>query len=1181
MLIYFVNRILSTLTILKEYFISFSFSGSPSGPRVNTSDVREEDNRVIPDEQPHLDLSEMERSIQVDGTINLSTISRALSEASLSSDPQHFVNMILSCLKRRASLQDKQDSGGGAAATDGLDNVVPVPESHSHESEVFSESNFISGGYQPEGGRTRTPKKSLKETPYHAVSPKIAKYSRDDRHAASSNADPKSRNKESAVQWAGLPSLLLPDRPVRQAAGTQQQQSNSVSEPATPRDTPTPPPLAKSSSLPYSLDTSKRRCRRPSGARHSSPVKTVPQQQLTMELGDSCGTLEHLLEKAAHTPDIFVTTSKLIHTSTPFHPNLNLSTVIMDSLIQNRSFFSPLTNPDLSICPAHLELSTVSPALFSTLKVPVKHVTPRGTLSEEIQLAVNRKNPSRCVVELVPTCDLVDAYCSHVWHTVRIPVSRMAGVGEGRRQVQASLRLSQVWVGSVEVPLAHWPEVLSARQETPVDILPQTAWIEFDFAARGEGAFAISLGLIMAGESGAISSTLLRFRVEEPSVALLTSNGESVDFGLMANDCLASSTLLVVNGGASTLPIGLEITSPTDMFSFAENGVEKKCDFVVPGKKSDSRPEEGVAKEVRIWASTKAMSEFKDPRVFISQLDVQLKSRGADGGVKLGSVKICVRVCFARLVIGGERQLVLSCAPGGKCCQTVVLSSAGTMPLDVAVTGVDPVPVELAFEKSVQVLPGTVKNFDIEFRPLGDANNFGSKSYELRFQLLPGGRLESLTVITHLVAAPGQGFFSAQKLPGLKLGRLAGSVQAQPDTTPVLTRFPVESDRSAVHWFAVEVGQEEIQTIQLRNAFEGSIILNLLIRDSEWFRLYTQSGHATSCQLTLAAKETRELRLAFVPKGEELARGKLVLKPQSIKVGGKCFKASISLQGMGGSAQIKILDVQPRGEKVGEDFEMKLEREAPVTQQLRLLNSGSRVGFVRLMCIEELNAKKAAGPAVSIVPDSFLLGPGELRSVQATFGRQLEYMNPTLVVFSGPELTRRVLRRARMLPGAVRLSGSPALLGLDLTQPVPSEEEFPAEDFTDSLAPEDVMHFYKKTERRTIHVSFPPKMATFDQLPMEETLSESRLHLSTTLVTLVSAPHSPPTTDAPRDMGNSLSHLELLPRQLVLDQGGEAIVKIINNSPSCVHWDLNWPASHLNVSPPAGKFVLLEQILIE
>ena len=33
----------------------------------------------------------------------------------------------------------------------------------------------------------------------------------------------------------------------------------------------------------------------------------------------------------------------------------------------------------------------MSPALFSTLKVPVKHVTPRGTLSEEIQLAVKQR----------------------------------------------------------------------------------------------------------------------------------------------------------------------------------------------------------------------------------------------------------------------------------------------------------------------------------------------------------------------------------------------------------------------------------------------------------------------------------------------------------------------------------------------------------------------------------------------------------------------------------------------------------------------------------------------------------------------------------------------------------------------------------------------------------------------
>jgi hypothetical protein len=158
-----------------------------------------------------------------------------------------------------------------------------------------------------------------------------------------------------------------------------------------------------------------------------------------------------------------------------------------------------------------------------------------------------------------------------------------------------------------------------------------------------------------------------------------------------------------------------------------------------------------------------------------------------------------------------------------------------------------------------------------------------------------------------------------------------------------------------------------------------------------------------------------------------------------------------------------------------------------------------------------------------------------------------------------------------MLPGAARLSADSALLGLDLTKPIPSEEEFSNEEFAGSIYAEDVMHFFKKTEKRTIQVVLPPKMATFGELPTEETLSESRLNLSSTMVMPVAAAHSPPTTDAHRGAANSLSHLELLPRQVVLDQGGEAIVKIVNNGTGCVHWDLNWEASHLNVSPQAGK----------
>jgi hypothetical protein len=316
------------------------------------------------------------------------------------------------------------------------------------------------------------------------------------------------------------------------------------------------------------------------------------------------------------------------------------------------------------------------------------------------------------------------------------------------------------------------------------------------------------------------------------------------------------------------------------------------------------------------------------------------------------------------------------------------------------------------------------------------------------------------------------------------------------------------------------------------------------------------------------------VNLAFLPKAAEQVRGKLVLKPVKVKMGGRVLKATISLLGVGGSSAIQILDVEHK-DGSSDNFVLQLEREPPFKRELQLLNSGSRVGFAQLVFVDELILGKgnAGSGGLSVLPDSVLLRPGERKAVQLTFGPELAHRSSvSLVVLSGTELARRVLRRARLLPGAARLVGPPPFPGLDMTRVFPGEHDFPGENFTDELAPEDVTHFYKKTVKQTIQARFPPNLAAFGQLAVEETLSESRLHLSTTVMGSSSpAAHSPPTTDAHRGGGNSLARLELMPRQLVLVQGGEAFVKMVNSGTTTLHWDLSWPASVLNVSPPAGE----------
>ena len=58
-------------------------------------------------------------------------------------------------------------------------------------------------------------------------------------------------------------------------------------------------------------------------------------------------------------------------TSTPFHPGNNLSLVKLDHLTQNTSV-SPLVNPDTSLCAVNLDVSTISPALYTSVLNTVK-----------------------------------------------------------------------------------------------------------------------------------------------------------------------------------------------------------------------------------------------------------------------------------------------------------------------------------------------------------------------------------------------------------------------------------------------------------------------------------------------------------------------------------------------------------------------------------------------------------------------------------------------------------------------------------------------------------------------------------------------------------------------------------------------------------------------------------------
>ena len=114
-------------------------------------------------------------------------------------------------------------------------------------------------------------------------------------------------------------------------------------------------------------------------------------------------------------------------------------------------------------------------------------------------------------------------------------------------------------------------------------------------------------------------------------------------------------------------------------------------------------------------------------------------------------------------------------------------------------------------------------------------------------------------------------------------------------------------------------------------------------------------------------------------------------------------------------------------------YSLVIDQEPPVSRQFSLQNYGSATGFVKIVCLETLGQMEMEAQMI-ISPNYFLLKSGQTTNVTLTFGANYASSEASMALFCGSELVRHVYKKARKLPGAVRLSGSPALLGVDFTK---------------------------------------------------------------------------------------------------------------------------------------------------
>lgn len=933
--------------------------------------------------------------------VDLSTISRALSEASVSSDPQHFVKVILGCLKERAARDSQAPVPSLPAAP------IPAP--------------LQRAATTPLSGRGKTGKSSL--TPAQPV-----RNSTESRRAMSRLAPspgPAPARPARPIQPFSRPNTekLAPVRPQSSSAPT-----SARATPTPPleqdRTTPPPPVPCRADSLPTSLDSSRSgRQRSRSGARHSSPKKAVQLPPARLSCTPTEESLSRLLDSTS-TPTVQVGLASQVTTSTPFHPAADLSRVTLQD--QLGTSISPLVCPDTSLAPVSLDLSTLSPALTSSLAGPA----PRPAAS----------------VLLWPDWSYPQLVAAHSKLQLPVPVRLTASA-----PTPAIVKITNLWVGSCEVPAEHWPQLVDTQWETLVTLEPGRDCVTLDLVLIKEGALTLNVGIAL--DNGVSSSGLVRVQVEEPKLQVLTDNGVNLDFGSLSHETEKMCKLELVNRGQMDLNIGLQIQArQAQVFSFEDGSSGQN--FVIPGSSSlnltqgqeasASYHTEAVSKRLSLVAKYDFVS-VDETKIF--KTDIVISLNPACSPTQLGSVDMVV-----------------------KCLGPATRAAAPARPV-------------------------------LSFGMLGQA-----------------GR--------------GQG------------GNAHGSkTENNNNSAPLPAVFPVQSDRTQLAFLCVGEGGEERQVVSLRNSSESRVVLAVMVRESDRFLVSSsaQSSPAPHTQLTLPPAATQTLTITYRPAGLGPHCGKLVLKPQA--AGGKSFKASITLAGLGGTAE-----VLPECEDAGRGgYKVKVE-----AGELVLHNSGSRPGLVRLLSAAALHS-----------PLRLVVEPGTRAGVSLAGAEAGE-----VVLLAGPLPLAGLLS----LPGSGPLPGLLAdwLEGSDDLQAVPAPLQLPG-----PLGQQDLAGLASKVQRLVITLVPPARQPQFDQLAVEETLSETRIDCSIAMPLPALPPISqpgpvlqpkfvppPPATPA---------GLLLRPRRVVLVPGGEAVVRLSNPGPEPVHWDLSWPGSKLAVQPGSGR----------
>ncbi|CAB4066661.1 unnamed protein product [Lepeophtheirus salmonis] len=571
----------------------------------------------------------------------------------------------------------------------------------------------------------------------------------------------------------------------------------------------------------------------------------------------------------------------------------------------------------------------------------------------------------------------------------------------------------------------------------------------------------------------------------DPNVSIvLTREGDRIDFGILPEDCSTTEDLVLVHNGQHDQEIRLEIQGQLPSFIYPTDGqtryikiISSKNIILTLPAISLSTTEESVACSIKISIHTPASGSDELKKTLHSQINIICE------GKLLAQVPMVARVGQAKLqTLKSNKIPILYCSPKWNLQNVMILQP----------------------KKEYQT--------HFKFYP----QDVGEEECILRCTVQPNGTTYEVPIKICSKFTKDEDKENALKFPVVQLGKL-----------------PNTSSSSSSPLRKSSLGELNTKKVTNNNtlAKEGFVSF---VRESNLFKVKINESDEYKRSVDIASLPgygTICIKVSFQPttllkkNGDKIDVGKLIIKPR-LGAGGKIYKATIALQGHAGAPEFTFSGF---GDEVNGKQSLFLGQlsDKPIIKTLSIRNKGSGPGFCTCLALGNNGAKS---DAISFEnEDSIVLYPNESCIFRFTvdprrvpMGDKNQVFVGFIHVFYGSELARSAMRKAiHKLSPSLKLTYESSIFGNGVAANMDTDYKGECESFSGLTNHLDVKSFYKNAKKMVVELSGitcskEESIIKFNALPVEETLSESRMDNTNYNSTLFATqPHSPPTRCSP------------------------------------------------------------------